>query len=365
VQLVNNPKAQYLAHRSDIEAAIARVLDRGVYILGPEVETFEREFADFCGVSVAIAVANGTDAIRLALRAFGIGEGDEVITVSHTALATVAAIEATGARPVLIDIDPKTYTMRPDLLAGARSDRTRAIVPVHLYGHPADMTAIMAFAAEHKIYVIEDCAQAHGARHSGRMAGSIGDAGCFSFYPTKNLGAIGDGGAIVCKSADIAEKLRAQREYGWDKARVSRQTGINSRLDELQAAILRIKLRHLEADTRRRETIATAYEAGLAGAGVTTPFVRAGSRHAYHQYVVRAPARDALAEFLAARKIGTAVHYRLPVHRNPGYESLVRKAGSLSESETAADTVLSLPMYPELPDDVPARVIEGIRAFRA
>ena len=266
--LPNLPKAQYLTHREEIEAAIGRVLDRGIYVLGPEVEAFEAAFAKYCGTSHAIGVASGTDAITLVLRALEIGPGDEVITVSHTALATVAAIEASGATPVLVDIDPANFDMRADQIAGAVSERTRAIIPVHLYGHPAPMTEIAAIAADRGLAVIEDCAQAHGAEHDGKRVGGIGVAGCFSFYPTKNMGAIGDGGMITCHDAALAARLRRLRQYGWDTARVSHEPGVNSRLDEIQAAILAVKLTHFEADLARRQHLANAYDDALAGVEV-------------------------------------------------------------------------------------------------
>ncbi|MEP4378212.1 MAG: DegT/DnrJ/EryC1/StrS family aminotransferase [Alphaproteobacteria bacterium] len=361
--LPNLPKAQYLAHREEIETAIGRVLDRGIYVLGPEVEAFETAFADYCGTALAVGVASGTDAITLVLRALDIGPGDEVITVSHTALATIAAIDASGATPVLVDIDPGNFDMRADQISGAISDRTKAIIPVHLYGHPAPMDEIAAVAAAHGLVVIEDCAQAHGAEYGGKRVGGIGVAGCFSFYPTKNMGAIGDGGMITCHDAALADRLRALRQYGWDATRVSHERGVNSRLDEIQAAILAIKLARFEADLARRQKLANAYDEALVGLDLETPRAAEGCRHAWHQYVIRSDRRDDIARFLKDRGIGTAIHYPMPAHENPGYAQHVRCVGELPETTAAAARVLSLPMYPELPTDVPARVGTAIGNF--
>jgi len=360
-----DPRAGVLARRAEIDAAIARVLDGGRYVLGPEVDAFEREFAAWLGARHVVGVASGTDALVLALRACGIGPGDEVITVGHTAVATVAAIELVGASPVLADVELETYALDPARVERALSPRTRALLPVHLYGHPAPLEALHAIAKRHGLRLIEDCAQAHGAMLAGVRVGTIGDAAAFSFYPTKNLGAIGDGGAVATGDGEIAERARCLREYGWRERYVSDVPGTNSRLDELQAAILRVGLRHLDRDNARRETIARVYDAGLADAGVTTPVTRPGCRHVYHQYVVRHPDRDALRAELHRRGVGTLVHYPVPVHLQPAYHGRLRIPGPLPRTEEAAATVLSLPMYPELGTSRAERVARTVRESAA
>jgi dTDP-4-amino-4,6-dideoxygalactose transaminase len=347
-----DPKANYLAYKAEIDAAITRVLTGGRYILGPEVEAFEREFAAYLGVAHAVGVANGTDALTVALRACGIRPGDAVATVSHTAVATVAAIELIGAIPVLADIEAASFTIDCDSLEEllrVRGD-IRAIIAVHLYGHPADMARIMNLARRHGAKVIEDCAQSHDASIEGRKTGSWGDAAAFSFYPTKNLGAIGDGGAVVANDPEVAGLARSLREYGWKDRYVSEAPGMNSRLDELQAAILRVKLKHLDtAGTRRRE-IAESYLSALVGTGLLLPRTRAGAVHAFHQFVVRSAARDELRTQLRERSIGTLVHYPVPVHLQPAYRGRIEH-GPMARTEEAAREVVSLPIYPELASD--------------
>lgn len=349
-----SPLASYHAHREAIGSAIARVLERGRYILGEEVERFEAELAQFVGTAHAIGVASGTDAVELALRGCGIVPGDVVFTPAHTASATVAAIERSGASPVLVDIDPATYAIAPQALdravgdVGSRSAR-RAVVAVHLYGGPADMPGILEVARRHDLIVVEDCAQAIGASLEGRRVGTFGRAAAFSFYPTKNLGALGDGGAVVTGDAAIAERVRRLREYGWRTRFVSEEPGINSRLDELQAAVLRAKLPCLDADNGARIERAHAYNSALAGGAIATPATHEGAAHVFHQYVIRTPLRDALRAFLAERRIKTGVHYPVPVHLQPAYRGRLGVHGALPESEHAARAVISLPMYPELP----------------
>ena len=360
--LCGSPHAAYLAHREGIDAAVRRVLESGWYILGREVEAFEEAFARFCETNHAVGVASGTDALSLALRACGIGPGDEVITVSHTAVATVAAIEMCGAAPVLVDIDPATFTMDPARIGGAVTRRTRAIVPVHLYGQPCDMDAILDAARRHDLRVVEDCAQAHGARWRGRRVGSMGDAGCFSFYPTKNLGALGDGGAIVTSNEEIARKCRLLREYGWAERYVSQCAGVNSRLDEMQAAILNVKLEGLETANERRRQIASFYDAALSGYGLTTPHVAEGAYHVFHLYVVRSTTRDALLATLRRAGIGALVHYPVPIHLQPAYAGRLRGSDDLPEAERAAREVLSLPLYPEMTDDDLRAVPSAVRS---
>jgi dTDP-4-amino-4,6-dideoxygalactose transaminase len=361
-----DPKAAYLAQRRDIDAALARVLEGGWYILGQEVAAFEREFAHFIGRRHGIGVANGTDALVLALKALGVGPDDYVVTVSHTAVATVAAIELAGAKPLLVDVDPATFTLDAaefTRVLAAPPGRIAAVVPVHLYGQAADVDAILGLARKHGVKVLEDCAQCHGARWRGGRLGSLGDIAAFSLYPTKNLGALGDGGIVVTDDEALAASVRALREYGWRERYVSDTTGMNSRLDELQAAPLRVKLGALDADNARRQAIAAAYDAGLQGPDLALPLRRAEATHVYHQYVVRSPRRDALRAALKARGIGTNVHYPVPVHLQPAYRGRIAEGPSgLAESERAAREVLSLPMYPQLGDAEVDRVIAAVRA---
>jgi dTDP-4-amino-4,6-dideoxygalactose transaminase len=362
-----DPKAAYLAQRAAIDAAIQRVLERGRYILGEEVAAFEREFAAYIGVRHAIAVASGTDALVLALKAIGVGPADYVATVSHTAVATVAAVELAGARPLLLDIDPASCTLDPAALErvlAAPPGRIAAIVPVHLYGLPADLDAILPLARRHDVRVIEDCAQSHGATLGTARTGAIGDLAAFSFYPTKNLGALGDGGLVATADVAIAERLRALREYGWRERYVSDLAGMNSRLDEIQAAVLRVKLAALEADNARRAAIAAAYDRGLAGLPLTLPGRRVNASHVFHQYVVRSARRDPLRAALAARGIGTNIHYPMPVHLQPAYRGRVALAPSgLGESERAAREVLSLPLYPQLAEAAVAQTVAALKAL--
>ncbi|MCC9078824.1 DegT/DnrJ/EryC1/StrS family aminotransferase [Litorilinea aerophila] len=345
-------RAQYLALKDEIDAAVARVLDSGWYILGQEVRAFEAEFAAFCqppdgAAPGCVAVNSGTDALHLALRACGVQPGDQVITVSHTAVATAAAIQLAGATPVFVDVDPETCTLDPKALADAVGPQTRAIVPVHLYGHPADLAPILAIAREAGIPVIEDCAQAHGAQYRGRPVGTWGDLGCFSFYPTKNLGALGDGGAVIGRDPELVERVRLLREYGWTPSSryVSQVPGLNSRLDEIQAAILRVKLRHLRAWNEKRRELAAHYRTHLP-AWVHRPVERPDSTHVYHLYVVRVPQRDRVQQHLRAKGIGTGIHYPVPVHQQPAYQAGAQVAHPLVHTERLAGEILSLPMHP-------------------
>ncbi len=358
-------EAQYLSIQAEVDAAVARVLASGQYILGPETEGFERDFAGFCGAAQAMAVASGTDALQLALRACGIQPGDEVITVAHTAAATVAAIELAGACPLLVDIDPRRYTLDPASLAAVLTARTRAVVPVHLYGCPADLEPILDFAHRHGLLVIEDCCQAHGAVYHGRPVGTWGQAAAFSFYPTKNLGGFGDSGAVVSNDVAVSERVRALRQYGWVERNRSELKGLNSRMDELQAAVLRVKLPHLQAWNERRRALAAQYSSLLEGCGVILPFEPQDTRHVYHQYVLRHPQRDALRNHLASQGIGTLIHYPLPVHLQPAYADLKLRSGSLLESEAAAREVLSLPIRPEMSEEDVAQVCAAVRDFGA
>ncbi len=346
---------------AELEAALSRVIERGWFILGPEVEAFEAEFAAYHGVDHAVAVANGTDAIELALRAAGIGAGDEVITVAHTAVATVAAIERAGAKPVLVDIDPATYTMSPQAAEAAITPRTRALLPVHLYGQPADLAALAALAEKHHLLLIEDCAQAHGARYHGQLVGTFGHLAAFSFYPTKNLGADGDAGAVITRDANYAARLRKLRNYGQSSRYVHDERGINSRMDEFQAAILRIKLAHLGEYTDLRRQFAAIYNAELSG--VITPEVRTGAEHVYHLYVIRHPQRDALIEHLKQAGIGTLIHYPIPVHLQAAYADLGYGRGSLPITEQIAAEIVSLPLYIGLTKADIQTVAAAVKAF--
>jgi dTDP-4-amino-4,6-dideoxygalactose transaminase len=359
-----DPGAFHRQHREAVAATLVRVLDSGWYILGGEVARFEAEFAAHFGYASAIGVASGTDALVLAMRALGIGPGDRVATVSHTAVATVAAIELAGAAPVLLDIDPVTYTLDPAALERAleRWPKIAAVIPVHLYGQPADMAAIATLAARHGCRVIEDCSQAHGAMIAGRHVGQDSDAATFSFYPTKNLGAIGDGGMVVTSDAGTAQRLRRLREYGWKHRYVSDETGMNSRLDEVQAAVLRYRLPWLAENNRRRAVIAATYDRGLAGASMRLPASRSGVLHAYHQYVIRHPDRDGLQAALKRDGILTNVHYPVPVHAQPAYAGRVElDPAGLGHTEAAARAVLSLPLYPELSEESVVAVIAALR----
>lgn len=361
--LCGDPRAQYLAHKTEIDAAISDVLKGGRYILGTEVSAFEREFSAFVGVAHGIGAGSGTEALHLALRACEVGPGDEVVTVAHTAVATVAAIELAGAIPVLVDIEPDFYTLDPSRLEQAITPRTKAIVPVHVYGQAAEMGAILPIARARGIRVIEDCAQAHGARYDGTRVGALGDIACFSFYPTKNLGAIGDGGMVVTNDPALAERARLLREYGWAERYVSAVPGWNSRLDELQAAILRVKLRYLEQDNLTRARLAGLYDAALEQIEIGLPARRPDTQHVYHLYVVRSSRRDDLQAHLRSAGIGALVHYPVPVHLQPAYQGRLRGSDSLPVTERAAREVLSLPMYPELTDADVGRVAGAIRAF--
>ncbi len=359
----SDPKASYLAHQQEIDEAIRQTLDSGWYILGKQVAAFEQEFAAYIGVGHCVGVANGTDAIVLALRACGVGAGDAVITVSHTAVATVAAIELAGAEPLLADIDPATFTISAQAVEDAMttyrgSAKIKAIIAVHLYGHPAEMTAIMELARRYDLRVIEDCAQAHGAKIGEQRVGSIGDIAAFSFYPTKNLGALGDGGAVLTNDDALAERLRLLREYGWRERYVSEIAGMNSRLDELQAALLRVKLKSLDEENARRQQIARAYDESLAAISLQLPKVCGNVSHVYHQYVVRSEDRDGLKERLRAKGIGALIHYPVPVHQQPAYRT--RTNVTLPETELAAQEVLSLPMFPQLTGEQVELVCQAI-----
>ena len=362
----SNPGASSAGYKDEIDRSIQRVMASGWYILGQEVAAFEREFANFIGASNVIGVANGTDAITIALEALGVGPGCAVVTVSHTAVASIVGVQLSGATPLLVDID-EHYTLDPQHLEAAAASakkqglRLAAILPVHLYGQPADLDPIIDFAKVNGAVVIEDCAQAHGALWKGRMVGGITEAASFSFYPTKNLGAIGDGGATSFRDPEVVARGMQLRQYGWDAERRCQHFGRNSRLDELQAAILRAKLKGLAADIARRREIAAAYDEGLRNLPLTLPKVREGAVHAYHQYVVSVANQNAFRESLVKAGVGTAIHYAPANHLHPAYAKATRVGGALPATEEAAKHVVSLPMFPELTDGQVSRVIDAVR----
>ena len=358
-------KAQYRRIREDVDAAIARVVESAEFIKGAECTAFEREFAAWCGVAHACGVANGTDALTLALRAYGVGPGDEVVTVANTFIATGEAILLNGARPVFVDVDPVTFTMDPSRIERAIGPRTRLILPVHLYGHPADMDAIREIADRRGLPVLEDAAQAHGASVGGRCAGSLGHAACFSFYPGKNLGAYGDAGMVVSNDGDFIARVRQIANHGGGANKYDNVVlGTNSRLDTLQAAILRAKLKHLDEWTRERRERALAYHQALADLGPDAlPREREGARSAWHLYTLRVPDRDGLQQHLKAQGIATAVHYPRPIHLQPAMAPAGGKAGDLPVSERLSREVLCVPLYPELPLQAVERIAGEVLRF--
>lgn len=357
--------AQYVSIKEEIVDAIQRVLESGQFTLGREVEAFEAEFAAYCQAGQGIGVNTGTSALHLALLAAGVGPGDEVITVPFTFVATVSAIHYTGATPVFVDIDPRTFTIDVAAIETAITPRTRAIVPVHLYGQSADMDPVLDIARRHGLIVIEDAAQAHGAEYRGRRVGSLGDMGCFSFYPGKNLGACGEGGMVVTSNPEYARTIRMLRDWGAEKKYHHVLKGYNYRLEAIQGAVLRVKLRRLEAWTEARRAAAARYDRLLAGNPVEIPLVMPYARHVYHIYAVRTADRAALQEGLRAKDIQTGIHYPTPVHLLPAFADLGYRRGQFPQSERAADEVLSLPMFAELTAEQCDIVSEAIRATAA
>lgn len=358
-------KTQYQNIKPEIDEAIARVLDNCQFVLGSEVAAFEKEFATYCGAAECIALNSGTSALHLALLAAGIGPSDEVITVPFTFVASVAAILYAGARPVLVDIDPHTFTMNPADIEAAITPRTKAILPVHLYGHPADMDPVLEVARRHGLAVIEDAAQAHGAKYEERPVGSLGDIACFSFYPTKNLGAYGEGGAVTTSNAVYARTIRMLRDWGQDRKYHHLLRGFNYRLEGLQGAILRVKLRHLDQWTELRRAAASKYNQLLADCGIELPREMPWAHHVYHVYTLRTKDRDALQAALQTEGIQTAVHYALPVHLQPAYADLGYSRGAFPQSEKAAEEVLSLPLYPEITDTQIQNVAQALTNLAA
>ncbi len=359
--LAANPLAQYLEQKAEIDQAVLRVLRKGDYILGSEVEGFEADFAAYIGVQHAVGVSNGTDAISIALRSLEIGSGDEVLTTAHTAVATISAIESVSATPVLVDVDPATCLMDLALVEDLITEKTKAIVAVHIFGQPLDLHRLRKIADQHNLKLIEDCAQAHGARFSGKRVGSFGDVACFSFYPTKNLGALGDGGMVVTNDAKTAEICKALRQYGWRKHRyVSDITGMNCRLDEIQAAILRVKLAKLDEHNIRRRRLAAAYDRGLDGLVEIVP-KSSNAENVYHLYVIQINDRDQLQAHLKNEGVFCGVHYPVPIHLQPAYR--LRLHAECPMAEKVATRVLSLPMFPQLTDSDCERVMANVSRF--
>lgn len=358
----SNPHASYKAHWHETNEAIRRVLDSGCYILGKEVENFENEFASFHGEDFhSIGVANGTDGIALCLKGLGLGIGDEIITTSHTAVATVTGIEQAGCIPVFADIDPSTRCIAAKSIEKRVSANTRAIMPVHIYGQPAKMPEILEIANDHNMAVIEDCSQAHGAEIHGRKVGTFADIAAFSCYPTKNLGGTGDGGMVLCRSEKFAEKIKSLRQYGWNKKRESITPGFNSRLDELQAAILRVKLQHLADDNAKRRAIAQRYNASFKDLPVTLPSLAENELHAMHLYVIECDRRNELMDYLRSNQIGASLHYPLAVHQHAAYANRIRGRNDLRVTEHFYQRNLTLPLYPELSNDSIEHVISIVQ----
>ena len=358
-------RAQYRSIKAEIDEAVARVLESSQFVLGPEVAAFEKEFATFSQARHAVAVNTGTSALHLSLLAAGIGPGDEVITVPFTFVATVAAIQYAGATAVLVDIDPATFTMDPAKLEAAITSRTKAVIPVHLYGHPADLDPILETARRHKLLVIEDACQAHGAEYKGRRVGSIGDLGCFSFYPGKNLGAYGEGGLVTTNNAEYDRKLRMLRDWGAEHKYHHVLKGYNYRMDGMQGAILRVKLRHLEKWTEARRAHAARYSQLLAGSGVRTPQAAPWARPVYHVYAVRTSDREGWQKFLNERGIQTGIHYPIPVHLQAAYADTRYREGAFPQAEAAAREELSLPLFPEMTEEQLQTVCTALRELAA
>ncbi len=356
-------QAQYRSLSAEVLPAITNVMERAAFILGQEVSDFEKDFAKFCGRKECVGVASGCDALLWAIKACGIGPGDEVITVANTYIATALAISFAGAKPVLVDCREDTYEIDPDAVRRAITPATKAILPVHLYGHPADMDPILKIAREHGLKVIEDTAQAHGATYHGRNCGAMGDVGCFSFYPGKNLGAYGDGGAVATDNPQIAELVRMYRNYGQPKKYYHDLIGWNSRLDTLQAAVLGVKLKHLESWNEARRRHAKRYGELLKDLPVVLPVESQGCRHVYHLFVIRCKDRDGLVDFLATKGVSCVIHYPVPVHLQKAYADLGYKPGAFPVTERVAKEIVSLPMYPELTEEQIGYVCESVRAF--
>ena len=362
----SDPSASYKSHKSEIDLAIKRVLDSGWYVLGNEVKLFENEFAAFHGENLhATGVANGTDAIALCLRGLGLGPGDEVITPSHTAVATVAGIEQAGCNPVFADIDPNTRCISPDSIKENLGGNTRAIMPVHIYGQPAEMYKILEIANAHKLAVVEDCSQAHGAEIDGQKVGTFADISAYSCYPTKNLGGTGDGGVILCRSKEFSEKIKSLRQYGWNEDRESINAGFNSRLDEMQAAILRVKLSHLSNDNEKRRLIAQRYNQAFQVLPITLPSQKTNELHAMHLYVIECERRNELLEYLRSKNVGASLHYPLAGHQHAAYANRIRGGDDVPMTEIFYRKNLTLPIFPQLSDENVDHIISTVLSWFA
>lgn len=358
-----NPSEQFKSYQEEIEAAVLDVMRGNQYILGEQVEKLEVEFANYIGVKYSVGVANGTEAIELALRALNIGPGDEIITVSHTATATVAAIDACGAQPVLVDIEDDFYCIDIDKINSAITEKTKAIIAVHIYGQPVDILAISEICKDNKLFLIEDVSQAHGAKINNKKLGSFGIVSCFSCYPTKNLGAIGDAGLITSNNEDLIHRIKMLREYGWKTRYCSEIPGRNSRLDELQAAVLRVKLKYLDNANNQRRVLATIYTENLKNIGVKVPLIRNSAEHVFHLYVIRISQRDKFKNFLNNKGIFPGIHYPIPIHLQPAYFHRVRTPSLMTRTEAAALNVISLPIYPELQVEDLMKIINEIESW--
>jgi dTDP-4-amino-4,6-dideoxygalactose transaminase len=360
----SSPIKQFLAHEAEIVDAIQKVLASGNYILGSRVTELEQKIAEYCGANYAIGVNSGTDALILAMKAINIGPGDEVITVAHTAIATLSAIIAVGATPVLVDIDPIYWTINPDNVVSEITKKTKAIVAVHIYGQSVDMHEISTIAKNHSLYLIEDCAQAIGTKYQGSMVGAIGDIGCFSFYPTKNLGAIGDGGMVVTNNQLLAERLKRIRQYGWNEKRQVVELGFNSRLDEIQAAILLVKLNYLEEDNLRRNIVAKQYLEGISNSKINPTIIRPNTTHSFHLFAVLCNTRNHAIGVMNEKNINIGIHYFPACHLAEGYKDKIRicKSG-LGNTEKVSESVMSLPMFPEISDHEVSEVISAINSY--
>jgi dTDP-4-amino-4,6-dideoxygalactose transaminase len=355
-----NPHASYLAHSEEINLAIRRVLDSPKYILGDEVEKFEEEFAEYLGVKYSVGVNSGTDALVLAMRALNLAPGDEVIVPSHTATATVSAVILAGGIPVFADVDQATFTLDPHSVRNAITKRTKIIIAVHLYGQACDMESISAIALTHSLKVIEDCAQAHGAMFNDQKVGSFGVLSCFSFFPTKNLGGVGDGGAIATNSLELALKIKSLRQYGWDENRISTLASGVSRLDEIQAAILRVKLQYLDISNKKRIDIASHYDSNLSELPLQTPVIRSNTSHVFHLYVITIDKRESIIEYLKGVGVNPGIHYPVPNHLHPTFKKFTNEKISLVNTEKLSSRILSLPVYPEMTSVQVSKVIEAL-----
>jgi dTDP-4-amino-4,6-dideoxygalactose transaminase len=356
-------RAQYRTIKEEIDAAVARVVESASFVLGPEVEAFESAFAAYVGARFCVGVNSGTAAIQLALQACGVGAGDEVIVPANTFFATAEAVSTAGAKPVFVDCDPVTYNIDPSKIGLAVTPRTRAVIPVHLYGQPADLDAVFEAAGKHDLLVIEDAAQAHGAEYKNARVGARGAAGCFSFYPGKNLGAYGEGGAVLTDDEQVARRVRLLRDHGSERKYTHEVVGYNFRLEAMQGAVLNVKLRHLDGWNERRRAHAARYNELLADSGLVLPLEADDARHVYHLYVVQAEDRDALQKHLGAAGVQTGIHYPVPVHLQPAYAAHGHRPGDFPNAERQAGRILSLPMFPELTEAQAAHVAEGVRSF--